>query len=86
MGETRNIQLFTIASKTSIKYKGTHLIKEAQDLHTENYESSSKEIKEALNQPKDSSCYRLMVSELQSGVTRKSRTDSDDGYTTCEHN
>lgn len=55
-------------------------------MHTENYESSSKEIKEALNQPKDSSCYRLMVSELQSGVTRKSRTDSDDGYTTCEHN
>lgn len=46
--EIKKIIPFTVTSK-GIKYLGTNLIKEVQDLYTENYKPSWKEIIEDLN-------------------------------------
>jgi len=53
--ETREEILFTITSK-GIKYLGANLPKETKDLHSENYKTLMKEVKEDTNRWKDIPC------------------------------
>ena len=53
--EIKESILFTIAT-TRIKYLGINLTKEAKELHTENYKTLMKEIKDYINRWRDIPC------------------------------